>query len=102
MLAKQAELELQEQDNERMLKISNKHYRRYYEDELENWKDLCCDKVFENVPITRGQQRGLKKSLLSDLFKKKKEDESGEISTKKVVGYFKGRVRCYNEQDAKK
>ncbi len=28
-------------------------------------------------------------------------DESGEITDKKKVGYFKGRISCYNEEEAK-
>ena len=51
---------------------------------------------FCNIPIKRGQSRGLKKSWLS-MFSADKTDESGQVSNEKEVGYFKGRIKVYND-----
>ena len=84
------------------MSITNLHYRKYYEDELENDRTLFADpeEPFVKIDIKRGQQRGLKKSWFS-LFSADKTDESGEISDLKTVGSFKGRVRVFNEQERK-
>ena len=58
------------------------------------------DPVFTKVEIFRGQSRGLKKSWLN-IFSSQQVDESGQITDKKKVGYFKGRISVYNEEDAK-
>jgi hypothetical protein len=47
------------------LNKSNKHYRRFYEDELEKNEEIMGDPVFTKVDIFRGQSRGLKKSWLN-------------------------------------
>ena len=41
-------------ETERMLDITNLHYRKYYDDELENIKELFPKEPFQNVPIKRG------------------------------------------------
>ena len=46
---------------------------------------------FHTIEIKKGQSRGVSKGLFSSL-KKKKKDESGQDSTEKVVGFFKGIV----------
>ena len=40
----------------RMMSLTNKHYRRFFEDELENHKGLFPDKdiPFMKVPVMRG------------------------------------------------
>lgn len=48
------QLETEAEDRARMLKISNKHYRKFYEDELENNEELFHDKVFTTVDVVRG------------------------------------------------
>ena len=42
--------------------ISMKHYRSYYDDELENNKELFSRMPFYSFDIWRGQSRGAKKS----------------------------------------
>ena len=81
---------------------TNFHYRKFYEDELENDKNLFPDEnePFRNIDIKRGQSRGLKKSWFS-FFSADKEDESGEVTNEKVVGSFKGRIRVYNKAEEK-
>lgn len=78
------------------------HYRKFYEDELENDRSLFPDpdEPFVKIPIKRGQSRGLTKSWFS-FFTPDKVDESGEVSNEKVVGYFKGRVKVYNPAERK-
>ena len=41
--------------------MTNLHYRKFYEDELENDRDLFPDpdEPFIKIPIKRGQSRGL-------------------------------------------
>jgi len=92
-----------EEDNEtaRRLDLTKKHYRKYYDDELENDKELFPKMPFHRFDIKRGQSRGLKKSWLSFLAPPKL-DESGQVTNEKVVGYFKGRISVYNEARKKK
>lgn len=73
-----------------------KHYRRYYPDELEKVKEVIPRKPFHEENVFRGQSRGLKKSFFSGLFGG---DDSGESSTLKEVGYFKGMIKIFNKQD---
>ena len=79
---------------------TNLHYRKFYEDELENDTSLFPDpnEPFRNIDIKRGQSRGLKKSWFS-FFSSDKTDESGEVTNEKVVGKFKGRIRVYNKEE---
>jgi len=48
------QMETEAEDKARLLKISNKHYRKFYEDELENNEELFHDKVFTTVDVVRG------------------------------------------------
>ena len=82
------------------MEITKKHYRRFYDDELENIQELFHDMPFINVPIYRGQSRGLKKSWFN-FFSRDQVDESGEATDKKQVGYFKGRISVLNEEERK-
>ena len=86
----------------RKTKLTNLHYRKFYEDELENDKSLFPDpdEPFINIGVKRGQSRGLKKSWFS-FFTADKVDESGEVTNEKVVGTFKGRIKVYNKEEAK-
>jgi len=83
--------------------VTNLHYRKFFEDELENDKSLFPepDEPFIRIPIKRGQSRGLQKSWFS-FIAPDKVDESGEVSNEKIVGYFKGRVRVSNAEETKK
>jgi len=67
---------------ERMLEMTNLHYRKFYDDELENNKDLFPRMPFISAGIKRGQSRGLKKSWFS-MFSADKTDESGQVSNEK-------------------
>lgn len=82
--------------------MTNLHYRKFYEDELENNKALFPDpdEPFIKIPIKRGQSRGLTKSWFS-FFTPDKVDESGEVTNEKVVGFFKGRIKVANSEETK-
>ena len=101
MRHKDQEAEDAQMELDRKLEITNLHYRRYFDDELENNKDLFPKMPFLNYPIKRGQSRGLKKSLFGGLFGAEKTDASGEVSNEKEVGFFKGRIKVYNDQEEK-
>ena len=51
---------------------------------------------FDEFEIKRGQSRGNKASLFS--FSRPKTDETGNISTVKVVGKFKGKINMLNHE----
>ena len=93
------DFELKEEEN-RITKVTNLHYRKFYEDELENDRALFPDPddPFIKIPIKRGQSRGLSKSWFSFLSADKV-DESGEVTNEKIVGYFKGRVKVRNTEE---
>lgn len=77
-----------------------KHYRQYYQDELENVPEIFPQKSpFNTLELKKGQSRGVSKGFFSSLFKKTKKDESGQDSTEKIVGYFKGIVEVESRQD---
>jgi len=97
--AKQTDLDRVEEEN-RVTNATNLHYRKYYQDELENDKDLFPDPddPFIKIPIKRGQSRGLSKSWFSFIVPDKL-DDSGEVSNEKTVGYFKGRITIKNEAE---
>jgi hypothetical protein len=66
-----------------------KHYRRFYNSELENVKEVMpIPTPFATYDLKRGQSRGASKSLFSFA----KTDESGAASDEQVVGRFKGVV----------
>ena len=98
MRAKDEEAAQAQEELDRKLEITNLHYRRFFDDELENNAELFPSMPFLSVPIKRGQSRGLKKSWFS-VFGADKTDESGQVSNEKQVGYFKGRIRVYNEAE---
>ena len=75
---------------------TNKHYRRFYEDELEHDKTIFPKPIFHTFDIMRGQSRGVQKSWFS--FGGGQQDESGQESTIRVVGKFKGIVDIYNAE----
>jgi len=85
------------EEENRQTEVTNLHYRKFYEDELENDRALFPDPddPFIKIPVKRGQSRGLQKSWFS-FFSEDKVDESGEVTNEKVVGYFKGRVKVTN------
>lgn len=70
-----------------------KHYRRFYEDELENIKDVIPNSPFQSFPIYRGQSRGLSKGF----FWNRKTDEAGQVSNIRQVGDFKGIISVINK-----
>ena len=47
----------------------------------------------------RGQSRGLKSGFFSSLFGGSNLDESGQVTSLKRVGGFKGFIKIYNEDD---
>ena len=55
------EMAAMEEEN-RVTKVTNLHYRKFYEDELENDKELFKRMPFFAYDIWRGQSRGAKKS----------------------------------------
>jgi len=58
---------------------NKRHYRRFYDDELENVKDLMGEPPFICYELKRGQTRGASKGWWP--FGGNKEDESGATST---------------------
>ena len=58
----------------------NKHYRRFYTDELENVKEIFPKKPFHTADVIKGQSRGLSKSWFSWGALAKKSDDSGQVS----------------------
>ena len=91
----------EEEGKANLIAGSNKHFRRYYEDELENDKKLFPSMPFLKIPVMRGQSRGLQKSWFS-WSSDAVEDESGELSNEKQVGYFKGKIKVFNSVEEKK
>lgn len=75
-----------------------KHYRRYYPDELENVKEVIPKLPFTEIKVVRGQQRGVSKGFFS-FFSKPEKDNTGQISTIKTVGKFKGIIKVYNKDE---
>ena len=91
---------LDQKHQQRVTQLTNLHYRKFYEDELENDERLFPkdNMPFVNIGVKRGQSRGLKKSWFS-FFSSDKMDESGEVTNEKIVGMFKGRIKVYNRQE---
>lgn len=71
-----------------------KHYRRFYEDELENIKEVIPKAPFQSFDVLRGQSRGLSKGW----FTNKQTDEAGQVTNVKKVGQFKGIVSIVNKE----
>ena len=77
-----------------------KHYRMFYNDELENNTEIFPQKSpFNAYELKRGQSRGIKKGGLFSMFKSKKQDASGQVSTEQVVGFFKGIIEVESKED---
>lgn len=76
-----------------------KHYRRYYPNELEEVKEVIPKLPFHEEKIMRGQQRGVSKGFFSSMFSKPNTDETGQESTLKEVGKFKGIIKVYNKDE---
>ena len=74
---------------------TNKHYRRFFEDELEHDKEIFPKPIFYNMDIMRGQSRGVEKSW----FGGGQQDESGQESTIRKVGTFKGTIEIVNNEE---
>ena len=66
---------------------NRRHYRRYYNDELENVKDIMGEPPFICYDLKKGQSRGASGSWWP--FGGDKEDESGSVDTEQTVGKFK-------------
>ena len=73
---------------------TNKHYRRFFEDELEHDLEIFPKPVFYTAEIQRGQSRGVESSWFS--FGGGQQDESGQESTIRTVGKFKGTIEITN------
>lgn len=75
----------------------NKHYRRYYPDELENVTDkfgipiinspFIKEDIYRSKPVKQG-------GFLGKLFSGDGGSEYVSIKT----GYFKGTIRCFNQE----
>lgn len=77
---------------------NRRHYRQLYGEELEKNKDIFAQaSPFNTYEIKKGQTRGHS----SGLFNNEQEDESGQPSTEKCVGVFKGIVEVENKEDKK-
>ena len=76
----------------------NRHYRKFYMDELENNKEIFKKNMFYDAPIMRGQSRGLKKGFFDSIFGADG-DEDEAPSSLKEVGQFKGHVKVFNTED---
>ena len=79
-----------------IVQLTKKHYRSFYNDELENDKELFKRMPFYAYDIWRGQSRGAKKS---SWFGSSDVDESGQASTLTKAGYFKGSIDITNLED---
>jgi hypothetical protein len=74
----------------------DRHYRRYYPDELEQVKEVIPRKPFHEESIYRGASQGAK-GWLSSMFKKN--SANGAVEEKQEVGYFKGLIKAYNKAE---
>ena len=81
---------------------TKEHYRKFYEDELENNEELLGDNPFITYDLKRGSQRGNSSSFFGSLFSSDRQDEDGEVQTDKKVGFFKGRIDVYNIEERKR
>ena len=75
---------------------NRKHYRQYYNDELENNREIFpTPSPFNSYSLTKGQSRGASKGMFSNT----KTDESGNASTIQEAGIFKGIIEVENPKD---
>jgi uncharacterized protein YjaG (DUF416 family) len=107
--------ELEEKINKNMLEAEGmqeeeastlkqvKHYRRYYNNELEKVKEvLPKESPFQSYDIKRGQTRGNKAGFWASLLGSIKTDESGEVSSEQVTGKFKALIEVENKESKQK
>lgn len=82
-----------------------RHYRKFYRDELENNKAIFHKLPFQNVNIIRGEDRkpasfGNLGGLLDyNLFGDDDEEENVVGMQEKIVGTFKGHIKIYNPEE---
>ena len=57
--------------------MTNLHYRKFFEDELENDDELFPEMPFVNYSIIRGQARGASGGGILGMFSKPKKDADG-------------------------
>ena len=80
-----------------------KHYRRFFNDELENVKAvLHFASPFQTYEIKRGQSRGASAGLWASLMGEVKEDASGQVSTEELMGKFKAVIEVEVKEEKEK
>jgi len=80
-----------------------KHYRRFFNDELENVKTvLAIASPFQTYEIKKGQTRGAKAGFFASLMNEVKEDESGQVSTEELMGKFKAVIEVEVKEEKEK
>jgi len=75
------------------------HYRRFYEKELEHFQELIGHNPFLNQALKRGETREASKGFFRNLFSSDRKQGQDEVQKTKEVGFFKGIVRVYNDED---
>jgi len=101
-LAKKVSLEKDDDEEEEARReaevtaLTKKHYRTFFDDELENNEAIFTRMPFFSYDVMRGQSRGAKKS---SWFGSDPTDESGQVSTLTKCGYFKGSIDITNLKD---
>ena len=93
--------EEEEEEARRVAQVTNitkKHYRTFFDDELENNKQIFKRMPFYSFDVMRGQSRGAKKGGWFS-FGADQVDESGQASTLTKCGYFKGSIDITNLDD---
>ena len=96
--------EEEEEEARRVAQVTNitkKHYRTFFDDELENNKQIFKRMPFYSFDVMRGQSRGAKKGGWFS-FGADQVDESGQASTLTKCGYFKGSIDITNLDDHRK
>lgn len=68
-----------------------KHYRQFFDDELENNKEIFSQPIFQKLEIMRAKQKKTG-GFFGNLF-----GSSGDFESF-CVGYFKGSIDVYNEE----
>jgi len=80
---------------------TEKHYRKFYEDELETVEEIMSTpSEFDQYMLKKGQSRGAASGgMLGGLFGGAKVDESGAASDEKEVGKFKALITISQKGD---
>ena len=73
----------------------DRHYRRYYPDELEQVAEVIPHKPFHEEKVFRGSSKSKGGSWLAAILSKNANVED----MKQEVGYFKGLIKAYNKSD---